>query len=139
MLDSDQTNNILYGLSDMGVHMSIDDFGTGYSSLAYLKRMPIKTLKIDQSFVTDITTDDNDAAVVDAVIAMAHRLHLHVVAEGVETIEQAIFLRERQCDELQGYLFSQPVPAHEIRPMLETGHCAKFEELTRQETTTPTK
>lgn len=139
MLDSDQTNNILYGLSDMGVHMSIDDFGTGYSSLAYLKRMPIKTLKIDQSFVTDITTDDNDAAVVDAVIAMAHRLHLHVVAEGVETIEQAIFLRERQCDELQGYLFSQPVPAHEIRPMLETGHCAKFEELTRQEATTPTK
>jgi diguanylate cyclase (GGDEF)-like protein len=121
MEDTDHTLKILQQLNDMGVHLSIDDFGTGYSSLAYLKRMPIGTLKIDRSFVKDITTDSNDAAVVQTIIAMAHTMQLRVIAEGSETAEQIHFLREQQCDETQGFYFSRPLPAVEIRTMLEHG------------------
>ncbi len=119
MDDAEQTINTLQKLHDFGVHFSIDDFGTGYSSLAYLKRMPISTLKIDRSFVKDITTDINDATVVETIIDMAHNLKLRVVAEGTETIEQINFLRDKHCDETQGYYFSQPLPATQIKPMLE--------------------
>jgi diguanylate cyclase (GGDEF)-like protein/PAS domain S-box-containing protein len=99
----------LQKLSDMGVHLSIDDFGTGYSSLSYLKRFPIDALKIDKSFVRDITTDADDAAIAKAVIALAHSLKLTVIAEGVETVAQRDFLFDQQCCHMQGYYFSRPL------------------------------
>jgi diguanylate cyclase (GGDEF)-like protein len=112
---------MLEDLHDMGVGIAVDYFGTGYSSLSYLKRFPITTIKIDRSFVGDIVTDANDAAIVTTVITMAHNLHLKVVAEGVETQEQLEFLREHACDEFQGYLISPPVTAAEFEKMLPEG------------------
>ncbi|MFH1813891.1 MAG: EAL domain-containing protein [Pseudomonadota bacterium] len=101
-------------LKALGIALSIDDFGTGYSSLAYLKRFPIDVLKIDQSFVRDIPHDRNDMEIAATIIAMAHTLKMRVVAEGVETLEQLAFLKERDCDAWQGYLYSKPLPGEEF-------------------------
>lgn len=112
--------DVLSGLKSMGVKITIDDFGTGFSSLSYLKRLPIDTLKIDQSFVRDAPTDPDDAALVMAIITLAHNLRLTVVAEGVETEEQLKLLRLLRCDEIQGYLFSPPVAAEALNVLFET-------------------
>ena len=106
-------------LSNMGLEISIDDFGTGYSSLSYLKRFPINKLKIDKSFVDDIATHPDDAAIVKAIIAMAHGLSMKVVSEGVETKQQLDFLRQHGCEQYQGYLFSKPLPASEMASKLK--------------------
>jgi diguanylate cyclase (GGDEF)-like protein len=118
MQNADYTNVLLRGLKDMGVRVALDDFGTGYSSLSYLKKFPIDTLKIDQSFVRDLIIDPNDAAIANAVIVLAHSLKLKVVAEGVETREQEAFLREHQCDTYQGFLFSNALPADSFEMLL---------------------
>ncbi len=104
----------------MGVSLSIDDFGTGYSSLNYLKRFPIDRLKIDKSFIRDVSTDTEDAAIALAIISMAHSMNLRVIAEGVEHTEQLDFLRSRGCDEIQGYLFSPPLSVREVDVLLAT-------------------
>lgn len=121
MHDVENTLLTLRELKNLGATISLDDFGTGYSSLSYLKRFPIDTLKIDRSFVRDIHQDKDDAAIAHAVIAMAHKLGIRVIAEGVETQAQLDLLRNFGCDELQGYLFSRPVPAGEFALMLGQG------------------
>ncbi|VVP74058.1 putative signaling protein [Pseudomonas fluorescens] len=112
------TLELLRQIRALGVSLSIDDFGTGYSSLAYLKRLPLTTLKIDRSFIQDIPKSTQDMEIVQAIIAMAHTLHLEVVTEGVETFEQYQFLECYGCDFVQGYLLSRPVPLAELRPVL---------------------
>jgi diguanylate cyclase (GGDEF)-like protein/PAS domain S-box-containing protein len=121
MQDSQATATVIEALKDIGVRIALDDFGTGYSSLSYLKRFPIDTLKIDRSYVCNITTDRADACIVSAVIAMGKGLHMQVLAEGVETQEQLTFLRERDCPEGQGYFFNHPVVADEFAALLKRG------------------
>ncbi|MDX1810732.1 MAG: EAL domain-containing protein [Gammaproteobacteria bacterium] len=115
----DQATEILHELHELGVELSIDDFGTGYSSLAYLKQFPLNTLKIDQSFVSDITTNPEAAAIAEAIIALGQSLKLNVIAEGVENEEQTFFLRGHGCDWVQGYLFSKPLPSEKIIPWMK--------------------
>lgn|SRR5574341_120179 len=114
MQDAEETIATLRELKSLGVRLTIDDFGTGYSSLSYLKNLPLSTLKLDQSFVNALTRDRGDEAISRAIVALAHDLSLKVIAEGVETSEQVEFLRVLKCDEVQGFLFSRPVPAPEL-------------------------
>jgi EAL domain-containing protein (putative c-di-GMP-specific phosphodiesterase class I) len=116
----------LIKLHEAGIRFSIDDFGTGYSSLSYLKRFPISSLKIDQSFVRDLSTDRDDKAIVAAIIALGHSLGLNVIAEGVETTAQLELLRKKGCNEMQGFLFSRPVPAAEMTQLLQSGEKLNF-------------
>ena len=121
MQDVEPTTAILHALKDLGVQIAVDDFGTGYSSLSYLRRFPIDTLKIDQSFVQDIHGDTEEAIIVSAIIAMGKSLKLRVVAEGIETRPQLTFLQSQRCAEGQGFFFSRPVVAEEFAALLVTG------------------
>jgi EAL domain-containing protein (putative c-di-GMP-specific phosphodiesterase class I) len=111
MRETEVTISTLQRLAELDIQIAVDDFGTGYSSMAYLKLFPVNKIKIDRAFVTEVTTDRGDAAIVNAVIGLAHGLGLTVAAEGVETSEQAAYLRAQGCDELQGYYFGRPMPA----------------------------
>ncbi|HSD27847.1 MAG TPA: EAL domain-containing protein, partial [Vicinamibacteria bacterium] len=119
--DLDRAVETLRALRSVGVHLSIDGFGAGFSSLAHLRRLPVDTLKIDLSFVRGATTDPDDASIVTAVIAVAHSLGLRVVALGVETEAQVALLRSLGCDEVQGYLWSPPVPPEKCEGLLAEG------------------
>jgi diguanylate cyclase (GGDEF)-like protein/PAS domain S-box-containing protein len=125
MKSAEPTAAILGALRECGVQVAIDDFGTGYSSLSYLRRFPIGALKIDQSFVSEITGADDEAGIVTAVIGMARSLKLRVIAEGVETLQQKAFLESHDCDEAQGYYFSRPLPPQEFARLLQTGMPAR--------------
>jgi len=121
MQDSKSTSRVLHEIKDLGAHLALDDFGTGYSSLSYMRKFPIDALKIDRSFVNDLVTDKNDASVVNAVINMGRSLHMRVVAEGVETREQLLFLTENACPEAQGFFFSQPLDALSFEATVRNG------------------
>ena len=121
MRDAESTDSVLHALACLGVKLAIDDFGTGYSSLSYLQRFPIDTLKIDQSFVKQITSNPDDATIVSTVISMGKSLHKRVIAEGVETPEQHAFLLARHCDEGQGNYFGRPMAAEALATFLQTG------------------
>jgi len=123
MKDVESAMAIMRELKGLGVQLAMDDFGTGYSSLSYLKRFPFDRLKIDLSFVRDIMTDPESAAIARTIIAMAHNLNLRAIAEGVETEEQLKYLRLHGCDEIQGYYASPPVTALEFEALLRSGSC----------------
>lgn len=118
MQNPEEAEKTMCAFRGLGLHLSLDDFGTGYSSLAYLKRFPFDVVKIDRTFVTDITRNPEDAAIASAIIGMAHSLRMQVVAEGVETEAQLKFLRSRKCNQIQGYFFSRPIPAEDFKSML---------------------
>jgi EAL domain-containing protein (putative c-di-GMP-specific phosphodiesterase class I) len=120
MREPEEAARTLHRLQHMGIRLAVDDFGTGYSSLAYLKRFPIAALKIDRTFVSDVTSNPGDAAITVAIVNLAHSLGMKVVAEGVETEEQLAFLNLHGCDEVQGYLFSPALPAAEAQLLLTT-------------------
>ncbi|MFN2308365.1 MAG: putative bifunctional diguanylate cyclase/phosphodiesterase, partial [Gammaproteobacteria bacterium] len=121
MRDAKSTDTVLNALSAMGIQLAVDDFGTGYSSLSYLRRFSVDTLKIDGSFVSSMTHNENDASLVSAVISMGKSLKQRVIAEGVETAEQAAFLLDQQCDEGQGFFFAHPMVAEALTPLLQSG------------------
>lgn len=130
--DVEKTAQTLQRLKMWGIHIAIDDFGTGYSSLRYLKRLPIDTLKIDQSFVRDVISDVDDAAIASAIIALAHKLRMNVIAEGIETQEQLDFLDAQGCDEGQGYYYSKPLPAAEFHELLKNNQIdVSYEEFSQ--------
>jgi diguanylate cyclase (GGDEF)-like protein len=121
MMNPDEAIEILREISSIGVKIAIDDFGTGYSSLSYLKKLPINKLKIDQSFVRDLPNDGEDSAITKAIIALAQSLNLEIIAEGVETREQKEFLVQNGCENIQGYLYSKPIPADKMKTVLLEG------------------
>jgi diguanylate cyclase (GGDEF)-like protein len=126
MTDVDRAIRTMREINSMGVRLAIDDFGTGYSSLGALKLFPIQKLKVDQTFVRNLATDSNDAAIAASVIALAKTMHLEVIAEGIETEAQLAFLRKKKCHQGQGYLFSRPVPAEECSKLLASPKLSFF-------------
>jgi EAL domain-containing protein (putative c-di-GMP-specific phosphodiesterase class I) len=116
--NTERAGRVLAEIKKMGVRLAIDDFGVGYSSLTHLKRFPIDTLKVDRSFIRDLPQNAEDKALTEAIIAMGKSLNLRVVAEGVETQEQQTFLRDRDCDEMQGFFFSRPIPSGEFAELM---------------------
>ena len=124
MEDIESNMQKLKEIRDLGLSIAIDDFGTGYSGLAYLKRFPIDTVKIDQSFIRDLTVDPDDAAIVTAIVAMAKSLGIDVVAEGVETQEQLEALQRLGCHRAQGFLLGRPMSARDIDKLLDAGSVA---------------
>ena len=126
----DQVKKTLYKIRNQGIQIAVDDFGTGYSTLSYLQKLPVDIIKIDRQFVRDIPFSADDKTLVKAVIGMAHSLSLDVVAEGIETEEQAAFLKQHRCDELQGYLFGKPLPADEFEALLSLHQDKVEQELT---------
>lgn len=118
MQDSEHSITVLQEIRDLGVHVSIDDFGTGYSSLSYLKRLPIDTLKIDRSFINDLPDDEEDSAIVKAIVVLANSLKLELIAEGVETQEQQEYLVSEGCSNIQGYYYSKPLEREEYKEFL---------------------
>lgn len=129
MEDTATSQLLLRRIQMLGIDLLLDDFGTGFSSLSYLKRFPFHRVKIDRSFITDLTSDAEDAALTKAIISMAHSLGIRVIAEGVETEAQCRFLRDHQCDEIQGYLFSPGLPSTELATLLTEGRCLQPELL----------
>jgi hypothetical protein len=125
------TESILKTLRSRGVQLAVDDFGTGYSSLSYLRKFSVDSLKIDQSFIRQITTAPHETTIVTAIISMGRSLKLRVVAEGVETQEELAFLQAHRCDEAQGYYFSRPVPPEQFAKLLETGIALPVYEASR--------
>lgn len=119
MGNPEEAIQILKQISNLGIELAIDDFGTGYSSLVYLKHLPLNKLKIDQAFIKDLPNSEEDVAIARAVIALAKSLNLKVIAEGVETQEQKEFIVKNGCDNIQGYFYSKPVPAHEFEKILK--------------------
>ena len=118
MQNTDSVLITLTELANMGIRLILDDFGTGYSSLSYLKRFPIHALKIDRSFTDEISADPEEAVVAKAIVSLAINLKMMVIAEGVETEQQLLYLSQHGCNEIQGYLFSKPLPAEDISKML---------------------
>ena len=118
MNNPEESIKVLNQIKDIGVELAVDDFGTGYSSLAYLKKLPIDKLKIDRAFIKDLPDDDEDAGITRAVIALAKSLNLKLIAEGVETQEQKDFIVDNGCHNIQGYFYSKPIPADEMRAFL---------------------
>jgi EAL domain-containing protein (putative c-di-GMP-specific phosphodiesterase class I) len=121
MENPEATAVLLRELKEAGFQVYLDDFGTGYSSLNYLRRLPFDNLKIDRLFVEGITSNSHNATIVKAIIALAHNLNLRVIAEGVETVEELDFLQTNECDEIQGYYFSKPLPQGQLLDLLEDG------------------
>ena len=132
MHDVEEAIATLWKLKEMGLKLSIDDFGTGYSSMSYLKRFPLDTLKIDRSFIKDIMTEPNDAAITKATIGLAKGLELTTIAEGIETKEQFAFLHKQGCDQIQGYFISRPVPAEKVEQLFLRSDIVKAKPKSRQ-------
>ena len=126
MKDPENSIKKLNTINDMGISLAIDDFGTGYSSLAYLKRLPVNRLKIDRTFVQDLPNDEDDAAITQAIIALAKSMKMTLIAEGVETVQQRDFLMQQGCFMIQGYLYSQPIDAHAFTQLLKDGFSEDF-------------
>jgi EAL domain-containing protein (putative c-di-GMP-specific phosphodiesterase class I) len=125
MQNIERSTIILNQLKDLGVKISIDDFGTGYSSLSYLKHLPIDSIKIDKSFIDDIINHSNQGEMVKTIINMGHNLTFNVIAEGIETQKQVIFLKQHECKNAQGYFYSKPLPAEQMEELLSKGFSSK--------------
>ncbi|HBX38899.1 MAG TPA: hypothetical protein DEG76_17135, partial [Pseudohongiella sp.] len=129
MIEGSAVDQSLRELSKLGIAISLDDFGTGYSSFAHIQRLPISALKVDRSFVSGVCQSLDDATIVKAIISLAHSLNMRVIAEGAETQDVVEFLRENQCDQVQGYYFSKPISYDDLLVMLELERRQGFDEV----------